>query len=147
MLQINFMSIACEIALRWMPQKTFEVMSTLVHVMTVSSHYLSQCWPRFMKPYYITRPKWVDSLRHNDTAIWPRWSGSTSVQFIPCCPMAPSHNLNQFSLCRQLSDHCKHISVKFYLNIVIFIKKKFSSNFCRQNGSHIVQPSTNVCMI
>ena len=48
MLQMKFMSSACEITLRWMPQKTFEVKWTLVQLMTASSHYLSQCWPIFM---------------------------------------------------------------------------------------------------
>ena len=26
-----------------------------------TSHYLSQCWPRFMLPYGVTRPQWVKS--------------------------------------------------------------------------------------
>ena len=28
-----------------------------------TSHYLSQCWPRSMSPYGITRPQWVKILR------------------------------------------------------------------------------------
>ena len=39
--------------------------STLVPVMAwclqVTSHYLSQCWPRFTLPYGVTRPQWVKS--------------------------------------------------------------------------------------
>ena len=27
-----------------------------------TSHYLNQFWPRFMSPYYTTRPQWVNSL-------------------------------------------------------------------------------------
>ena len=37
--------------------------STLVQVMDwcrqATSHYLSQCWPRSMSPYGVTRPQWV----------------------------------------------------------------------------------------
>ena len=57
----------CEIALSWMAQNTFDDKSTLVLVMAwcrqVTSHYLDQCWPRFMSPYGITQ--WVKtSLTH-----------------------------------------------------------------------------------
>ena len=38
--------------------------STLVQVMAwcrqATSHYLSQCWPRSLLPYDITRPQWVN---------------------------------------------------------------------------------------
>ena len=40
--------------------------STLIQVMAwcrqATRHYLSQCWPRSMSPYGVTRPKWVNSL-------------------------------------------------------------------------------------
>ena len=26
-----------------------------------TSHYLNQCWPRYMSPYGVTRPQWVDT--------------------------------------------------------------------------------------
>ena len=59
MLWIKFMSASCEIALRWMPQNTFDNKSTLVQVMAwcqmTPSHYLSKWWPRFKSPYVITR--------------------------------------------------------------------------------------------
>ena len=32
-----------------------------------ASCYTSQCWPRSMSPYDITRPQWVNSLRRNET--------------------------------------------------------------------------------
>ena len=48
-------------ALRWMPQGLTDDKSTLVQVMAwcrqATSHYLSQCWPRFMSPYGVTRPQ------------------------------------------------------------------------------------------
>ena len=28
----------------------------------VISHYLSQCWPRFMSPYGVTRPQWLKDI-------------------------------------------------------------------------------------
>ena len=60
---INIWSIFCEIAIRWMPQHPTDHWSTLVQVMAwccqATSHYLSQCWPRSMSPYGVTRPQWV----------------------------------------------------------------------------------------
>ena len=66
MLQIEFMSTWFEIALRWMPQNIFDYSqldSTLVPVMAwchkATSHYLNQCWPRFVSPYGVTRLQWL----------------------------------------------------------------------------------------
>ena len=59
--------ISCKIALRWMPLDLPDDKSTLVQVMAwcrqATSHYLSQCWPRFMSPYGVTRPQWVNNGR------------------------------------------------------------------------------------
>ena len=58
--------IPYEIALRWMPPDLTDDQSTLVQVMAwcrqAPSHYLSQCWPRSLSPYGITRPQWVNSF-------------------------------------------------------------------------------------
>ena len=58
--------ISCEIAIRWMPLDITDDKSTLVQVMAwchqAPSHYLSQCWPRFLLPYGVTRPQWVNPL-------------------------------------------------------------------------------------
>ena len=63
---IDGWGISCEIALRWMPLNLTDDKSTLVQVMAwcrqATSHYLSQCWPRSMSPYAITRPQWVKYL-------------------------------------------------------------------------------------
>ena len=65
--------ISYEIALRWMPQGLTHDKSTLVQVMAwchqATSHYLSQCWPRSMSPNGVTRPHWVNSLRHGNICI------------------------------------------------------------------------------
>ena len=56
--------ISCKIALRWMPLDLTHDKSTLFQVMAwcrqATSHYLSQCWPRFMSPFGVTRPQWVN---------------------------------------------------------------------------------------
>ena len=54
--------ISNELALRSMSLDLSDDKSTLVQVMTwcrqATSHYLSQCWPRSMPPYGVTRPQW-----------------------------------------------------------------------------------------
>ena len=54
-------------AIRWMPQDLTDDKSTLFQVMAwchqATSHYLSQCWPRSMLPYVVTRSQWVNVIR------------------------------------------------------------------------------------
>ena len=63
-LVIDGWDISCEIALIWISPDFTDDQSTLVQVMAwcrqATSHYLSQCWPRSLSPYGITRPKWVN---------------------------------------------------------------------------------------
>ena len=51
-----------------MPLNLTDDKSTLVQVMAwcrqATSHYLSQSWPRFMSPYGVTRPQWVECWAH-----------------------------------------------------------------------------------
>ena len=58
------LGISHEISLRWMPLDLTGDKSTLVQVMAwcrqATSHYLSQCWPRSLSPYGVTRPQWVN---------------------------------------------------------------------------------------
>ena len=62
-LVIDGWAIFCEIALIWMSVDFTDDQSTLVQVMAwcrrATSHYLSQCWPRTLTPYGVTRPQWV----------------------------------------------------------------------------------------
>ena len=55
--------ISREIALIWMSLDFTYDQSTLVQVMAwchqATSHYLSQCWLRFLSPYGATRPQWI----------------------------------------------------------------------------------------
>ena len=60
---------SCEVGLRYRRKSTTEPhddKSTLVQVMAwchqAVSHYLCQCWPRFVVPYGVTRPQWVNGL-------------------------------------------------------------------------------------
>ena len=67
---IDTLSNSCETALRSMPQNPSDDKSTLVQVMAwcrqAASHYLSQCCPKSLSPYGVTRPQWVNSLRPSD---------------------------------------------------------------------------------
>ena len=60
-LMIGGWGIFCKIALKWMSMDLTDDKSTLVQVMAwcrqATSHYLSQCWPRFMSPNGVTRPQ------------------------------------------------------------------------------------------
>ena len=62
-LVIDGWGISSEIALIWMSLDFADDQSTLVQVMAwcrqATSHYLSQCWPRSLSPYGVTRPQWV----------------------------------------------------------------------------------------
>ena len=60
---IDGWGISHEIALIWMSLDFTDDQSTLDQVMAwcrqAASHYLSQCWPRSLSPYGVTRPQWV----------------------------------------------------------------------------------------
>ena len=62
----DILCTACKIVVRWIPQNSTDDKSTLVQVMAwcrqATSHYLSQCWPRSVSPYGVTRPQWVITL-------------------------------------------------------------------------------------
>ena len=61
---IDTLSNSCETALRSMPQNPSDDKSTLVQVMAwcrqAASHYLSQCCPKSLSAYGVTRPQWVN---------------------------------------------------------------------------------------
>ena len=66
---------ACKIVERWIPQNSIDDKSTLVQVMAwcrqATSHYLSQCWPRSMSPYGVTRPQWVNGVYYTQPQVVP----------------------------------------------------------------------------
>ena len=63
-LVIDDWCISCKIAIRWMQLNLTDDKSTLIQVMAwcrqATSHYLSQCWPRSLSPYVVTRPQRVN---------------------------------------------------------------------------------------
>ena len=65
-LVIDGWGISCEIALMWMSLAFTDDQSILSQEMAwcwqATSHYLSQCWPRSMSPYGVTRPQWVNDM-------------------------------------------------------------------------------------
>ena len=98
--------------------------STSVQVMAwcrqATSHYLSQCWPRSMSPYGVTRPQWVNIINLLAPGRWGnnlksiifnlalavtlklKWmvqiyvnEKSTLVQVMAWCRQATSHYLSQ----------------------------------------------------
>ena len=66
--------ISYEIAIRRMPLDLTDDKSTLVQVMAwchqATSHYLSQCWPRSLSPYGVTRPQWVKRIFFIETFVF-----------------------------------------------------------------------------
>ena len=54
-----------KIVVRWMQQNSTDDEWTLVQVIAwccqATSHCRSQCWPRSVSPYGVTRPKWVNA--------------------------------------------------------------------------------------
>ena len=75
--------ICCEIALRGMPLDITGDKSTLVQVMAwchqATSHYLSQCWPRYLLLYGVTRPQWVEH------ALFQNQNNVGSLDAVPQC--------------------------------------------------------------
>ena len=67
---IDGWGICCEIVLIWMSLDFTDDQSTLVQLMAwchqATTHYLSQCWPRSLSPFGVTRPQWVNNNIH-----WP----------------------------------------------------------------------------
>ena len=76
-----------------MPQNLTNEKSALVQVMAwwcqAASHYLSQCWPRSMWPYGITKPQWVHTIIPD---LWIQW------QMQPCiCRVTQAHSSTHYN--------------------------------------------------
>ena len=88
---IDGWGISCELALRWMLLDLTDDKSTLVQVMAwcrqATSHYLSQCWPRSLSPYGVTRPLWVNcssTWQYScNIAVLSHWQGRVDYKFNP----------------------------------------------------------------
>ena len=93
-LVIDAWGISCEIALIWMSVDFTDDKSRLVLVMAwcrrATSHYLSQCWPRSLTPYGITRPQWVKLLSSGGCGfdfIWAIFKCTVSWAFPVLLPL------------------------------------------------------------
>ena len=69
-----------EIVLLWMSLYLTDNKSASVQAMAcchqATSHYLSQCWPRFTPPYGVTRPQWVNLIYASIWRFKAKLSGS-----------------------------------------------------------------------
>ena len=85
--------IKCETALRCMSLNLTEDKSTLVKVMAwcrqATSHYLSQCWPRSLPSYGITRSQWVNGGCSSKTTLKPMDRNKLSIT----CSLQTTHSL------------------------------------------------------
>ena len=97
--------ISNEIALRLTSRDLSDDKSTLVQVMAwchqATSHYLNQCWPRYLPPYGVTRPQWVNlvttagaTIRNcYKTSEITRWVNSTLTSEVTLITIiVPSRN-------------------------------------------------------
>ena len=81
--------ISCKIALRWMPRVLTGDKSTLNQVMAwcrqATSHYMSQCWPRFMSPYGVTMPQRVNDINLEEDVCFFHCDSSQCIHVEDCC--------------------------------------------------------------
>ena len=120
-----YIVMSCKVALRWMPLDFTDDQSTLVQVKAwcrqVTSHYLSQCWPRFVSPYGVTRPPWVKIQLWNMSYQKPMIQNFNSSVFL-ALPHKKCYNMIQFPhdlislqtkwltwFWKQLNLGCEHI--------------------------------------
>ena len=90
-----------------------------------TSHYLTQCWPRCMLPYGVTRPQWVN-LNSNFSDIW----GTSPSFFI--------HHFIHHNHKKKLSDFI--FSVMLNMFIMTFNSLRPSDTIWRQRtGSTLAQ--------
>ena len=86
--------ISCEISLIWMSLDFTDNQSTVVQVMAwcrqTTGHYLSQCWPRSLSPYGVTRPQLIEAewyvsvsqaIFGSDNGLSPVYGANADVLF------------------------------------------------------------------
>ena len=103
-------SISYEIALRWIPLDLTDDKSTLIQIMAscrqATRHYLSQCWPRSLSPYGVTRPQWVNNGSWSKNTIGITSTGITNVCLHMNARLQPTK-------CRLLSKSQSNVRSKF----------------------------------
>ena len=132
---IDTLSNSCETALRSMPQNPSDDKSTLVQVMAwcrqAASHYLSQCCPRSLSPYGVTRPQWVNELGHN-------WLGSKPLPepIVSCQREHYRQTLKHFDGKTQ-NQFLKNTIYKYLLNVRHSMQAKCFKAFVHENNCPI----------
>ena len=150
--------ISCEIALIRMSLDFTDDQSTLVQVMAwcrqATSHYLSQCWPRSLSPYGVTRPQWIkDSVSTSNmvvnslrlcNAFLHRSPMSSLVQIITCC-LFDTKPLSEPMLDYLIGLVIKNI-LQWNLNqkAIIFIQGNAFENVCKMAAILCLPPCVNV---
>ena len=111
-LVIDGWGISCEIAVIWMSLDFTDDQSTLVQVIVwchqATSHYLSQCWPRFLSPYGVTMPQWVNLFLHC-CSCWLNVSTGAIWAFVG--PVVGVITVNIVMLSIAIYVMCKHANM------------------------------------
>ena len=131
---IDGWDILCEIVLRWISMDLIDDKSTLLQVMAwccqAASHYLSQCWPRSVLPYGVTRPQWVNLVKFDsDNGLEP-----------VCCQIITWNKTGLLSI--RLSGTKVN---EFWIGILIFSLKKIPLKILSLKWGHFDQAS--ICKI
>ena len=110
-IQNSSLGTHCEIALMLMPQNLTDETLTLVQLIAWSrqarNHYLSQCSPRSVSPYGITKPQWVNSSPPS-AAYMIQWIESALIQIMAC------RLFRTKPLSEPMQGYCQLIGMKFY---------------------------------
>ena len=121
-----------KIALRWMPLDHTDDKSTLVQIMAwcrqATSHYLSQCWHRFMSPYSVTRPQCVKIHQ-----IWRLCLPTELFSMSDIVSPAKSNYSCSRSTCPEIELCHKKIDIYFpYPMTVGWLAKIFKVSLCKK---------------
>ena len=109
MFRLNFMSSSCETALRWMPKHLANEKSTSHQVMAwcrqATSHYLIRRWLKFLSPFGVAGPQWVNNTNlenpNRNAQHWVSWCIYVNMLLFftiisACVP------------CMRTTTHCDH---------------------------------------
>ena len=147
---IDNWGISCEIALRWMPLDLTNDTSTLVQAMAwsrqASSHYLSQCWPRSMSPYGVTKPQWVKYIYLEKTLN--RAPGNTDVSQYAWWMSVEWRNVNDARLDKMQDQKWSCVSQIFFskglfphnISLVYATGNSSMTERCFYNDENFVRP-------
>ena len=148
-----WLGISREIALIWMSLDFTDDQSKLVQVMAwcrqATSHYLSQCWPRCLSPYGITRPQWVNlifsklSHRHNtctkNVIYFSEW-GSSFKYFTA----ALATNIILFVIyCFTIKIKNTEVFLWFWISLPVFVTFYILNTEIQLSGRQYKQRSFN----